>query len=368
MAIAPTSGKGKEMNAGAIQRTRRKRLIGSIVLGSIVAHVVLLGLFGIFIVAKHFREPEATFEVTQRVTIPVQTPEHKMNMAQHEAMAPKPAFTDKLVSTRPSEISLPELPQVDMDQLLPLDPSELVTDQLATLAGSAGLGSGQGAGLLGSGGKGSGMSFFDIQDNAKSVVIMIDVSSSMFGRTGDYDYSTRKKLRVGKEQAFQVVREEAFKLIDGLGLDSRFGIIHWSGSAREWKPTLLPASDENKRLAKQHIQTNVDVGKAGPRGGRPGGTRHDYALEALFKLNPEVAFMLTDGNATRSLGGGRMETIQSKDLYRQISDAKKNHPSVPRVHTVYYLTGNDKREEERMLRGIASRTGGRFRRVKAARR
>jgi hypothetical protein len=357
----------KKKQPGTVRTTRRRRLIGSIIFGSVVAHVILLVVFGIWIVAKQFQDPEATFDVVQKIKIPVQTPEHRMNMAQHEAMTPKPSFTDKLVSTRPAEIALPELPQVDMDQILPLDPSELVTDQLTTLAGTAGLGSGQGSGQLGGGGKGSGMSFFDINDNAKSVVIMIDVSRSMFGRTGDYDYSTSKKLREGEAQAFQVVREEAFKLVEGMGIDSRFGIIHWSGSARSWKETLVPATDENKRLAKEHIQKNVDVGKAGPRGGRPGGTRHDYALEALFALEPEVAFMLTDGNATRSLGGGKMETIEGKELYKQISEAKKGQPSLPRIHTVYYLTGQDKREEERMLRGISSRTGGEFRRVKAAR-
>lgn len=349
------------------QTARRRRMVGSIIVGSIVAHVVLLALFGIWIVARHFHEPEATFEVIQKVTIPVQTPEHRMNMAQHEAMAPKPAFTDKLVSIRPAEITLPELPAIDMEQLLPLDPTELVTDQITTLAGSAGLGSGQGSALLGSGGSGSGMSFFDIKDNARSVVIMIDVSNSMFGRTGDYDYRTGRKLREGKNQAFQAVREQAFTLIDSLGVDARFGVIHWSGSARPWKPELAPASDANKREAKEHIQKNVDVGKAGPRDGRPGGTRHDYALQALLELNPEVAFMLSDGNATRSLGGGRMETIDDSDLFKIISEAGKRQSSVPRIHTIYYVTGNDKREEERLLRGISSRSGGRFRRVKAAR-
>ena len=348
------------------QTVRRRRMVGSIIIGSIIAHVVLLALFGVWIVAKHFREPEATFKVIQKVTIPVQTPEHRMNMAQHEAMAPKPTFTDKLVSTRPAEITLPDLPQVDMDQMLPLDPSELVTDQITTLAGSAGLGSGQGSGLLGGGGKGAGMSFFDIKDNARSVVIMVDVSNSMFGRTGDYDYGTSRKLREGRDQAFQSVREQAFKLIDGLGVDARFGIIHWSGSARTWKEQLVRATDANKRAAKEHVQNNVDVGKAGPRGGRPGGTRHDYAIEALLELNPEIAFMLSDGNATRSLGGGKMETIDGSELFKMVTEAKRTRPSIPRIHTIYYVTGKDKREEERMLRGISSRSGGKFRRVKAA--
>ena len=35
---------------------------------------------------------------------------------------------------------------------------------------------------------------------------------------------------------------------------------------------------------------------------------------------------------------------------------------------VPYLTGQDKREEERMLRGISTRTGGKFRKVKVEKR
>ena len=75
-----------------------------------------------------------------------------------------------------------------------------------------------------------GAAAVDIADAAESVVILIDVSASMFGRTGDYDYGTRKLLRQGKEQSFQTVRDEAIKLIEGLDLNARFNIIHWSGS------------------------------------------------------------------------------------------------------------------------------------------
>ena len=345
-------------------KQKTKGLVWSVILGSLVVHVVGLALFGLWVVSRKFSEPAATFTVPKTVRIPVQTPEHKMNMAAHEAMAPKPTFSERLVSSRPAAFSLPDLPDVEVDQALTVDPSMLVSDQAAALAGSAGFGSGLGNALAGSGGKGSGMSFFDIDDTARSIVLMIDVSASMFGRTGDYDYSTSKKLREGKEQSFQRVRNEAMKVIDGLDINSRFNIIHWSGSARLWREGLVAATDGNKAAAKKHIQDNIDVNKAGPRGGRPGGTRHDYALEALFDLAPEVAFMLTDGNATASKPGGGFGVIEDRDIYSIISDAKKENENLPRIHTLYYLTGNDKREEEKMLRGISRRTGGKFRKVK----
>ncbi len=365
--LSPKRKQKKAAKAVSPQDRKKRGLIFTIILGSVIAHGVGLVLFGLFQIAAYFKEPEATFVVERKqVVIPAQTREHKMNMAKHMAMTPKPVFNEKLVSIRPTEFALPDLPTIPVDQMIPLDPSELISDQLASLSGSAGLGSALGQGLAGGGGTGSGMSFFNIKDNARSVVIMIDVSASMFGRTGDVDYSQSKLVRKGKDQAFQAIREEAFKLIDGLSVNTLFGVIHWSGSARLWKESLVPATKANRALAKEHIQTRVDYNKAGPRGGRPGGTRHDYALEALFRLRPETAFMLTDGNATRSLGRGSFEVIETSEILTQIEEAAKDLPQLPRIHTIYYLTGNDKREEERLLRGISRKTNGKFRKQKAA--
>ena len=350
----------------ATRKPGRGRRIWSIVMASIVAHIAVFVVFGLVVVARFFTEPEATFTVAKNVVIPAQTREHQMEMAEHEAAAPRPTFTEKLISTAPTDFAFPEAPDVTTDELSPFDPNQIISDQLSSLAGTAGMGFGTGLSAAGGGGEGEGMSFFDIRDVAKSVVIMIDVSASMFGRTGDLDYSTRKLVRRGKEQSFQGVREEAFKLIDGLSVNTRFNIIHWSGSARIWREGgLVPASGKNKTAAKEHIQSRIDYGKAGPTEGRRGGTRHDYALEAVLALEPETVFMLTDGNATESLEGGGFRVIEGRELYALIREAREARETVPRIHTIYYLTGRDKQEEERMLKGLATRTGGKFRKVKA---
>ncbi len=364
--IAISADEGKSPQAQEAAKKRRRGLVASIIIGSIIVHVVALVIFGIFVIAQYFQDPPAEFEVREVIKIPPQTREHKMNMAKHEAMAPKPTFSDRILSARPMEFALPDLPQVPVDQMLPLDPSELISDQVNSLVGSAGTGTGLGDGIGGGGGSGKGISFFGIKDDARSVVIMIDISASMFGRTGDLEYSSGKLLRQGKEQSFQRVREEAFKLIDSLGIDTKFGIIRWSGSARVWKEQLVPATTANKEAAKAHIQKDVDAKKAGPRGGRPGGTRHDYALEELFKLRPEVAYMLSDGNATASDRGGK--EIPEDELIDIVEAAKKENPSLPRIHTLYYLTGADKKSEEGMLRAISRKSGGKFVKIKVQKR
>ena len=170
--VSPKRKKRSRPKRTAGSRSKRG-LIFSIIVGSIIVHGIALVLFGLFKIAEFFKEPEATFTMEKNLVIPPQTREHQMNMAKHAAMTPKPVFTEKLISIRPNDLALPDLPTVPIDQMIPLDPSELISDQLASLTGSAGLGAALGQGLQGGGGDSSGMSFFNIKDNARSVVIMI---------------------------------------------------------------------------------------------------------------------------------------------------------------------------------------------------
>lgn len=346
-----------------------RRSMGSLMV-SVLLHAGLIGLAVVLVVSRYYvRPPETVFTPPPRVVkLPAQIREQALSAAKHDAAAPRPGYGKRVAASVPSPVAVPKMPEVNLGQMLPLDPGELVSDQIAGMIGASGYGRGTGTGLAGGGGAGggSGMAFFNLKDTAKSVVILLDVSQSMFSRTGDYDSGSRKLLRRGEEQAFHVIRREAIKLIDGLGPDTRFNVIRWSGSARCWKPELVPATDANKAEAREHVLNVVDANSAPPAGGRPGGTRHDYALEELFRLAPETAFMLTDGNATRSTGRGGVEPIPAKEIMDLIDAAAKNSAALPRVNTIYYLTGADRKEEEELLRGIARKTKGKFRKVEAA--
>jgi hypothetical protein len=337
---------------------------------SLAVHAALLCLTLLVVVSRYLQpEDEPVFVSSPRLLLPAQIREHRMNAARHDASAPRPSYSPRITGASPSPISIPPTPEVNVQQMLPLNPSQMVSDQISSLIGSAGYGSGNGEGLSGGSGSGpaaAGVSFFSINDATRSIVILIDVSQSMFSRTGDYDSGSRRLLRSGKDQAFHTIRTEALQLISSLGPDTRFGIIRWSGSARSWQPSLVRATDAHKAAARDHILNVVDAESAPPTGGRPGGTRHDYALEELFRLAPESAFMLTDGNATRSSPRGGMSPIPNSEIFDLITSASHSLPALPRIHTIYYVTGSDRKEEEDLLRGIARRTKGKFRKVPAA--
>lgn len=354
----------------AEQKKRRRKIIVSVITVSIIVHLILGAGATVWIVAKYFTPPPAVFVAPKKeIIIPAEERDHRLNMAEFDGAAPKPSFTDKLSSIRPSPFSLPDLPKVPMDQVLPLDPAQLITEQVSSLFGTGGIGDGTGNGVGGKSGRNfglDGMSFFGIKDQARSVVIMIDVSGSMFTRTGDAEGGGRgiTPIKAGKEQAFQVVRDAALELIQKIGPNTRFGIVRWSGGAYSWKPELVAATDANKTAALDHVQNQIDMNTARPNGGRPGGTRHDYALEEAFKLKPEVIYMLTDGNATEVSGGGLIPIAPDR-IWDAAAAGQKNLETPARVHVIYYVTGQEKADEEKMLRVLAGRNQGRFKKVKA---
>lgn len=184
------------------------------------------------------------------------------------------------------------------------------------------------------------MSFFNIEDRFRSVVILIDASASMFGRTGDLDYSASKLVRKGREQAFQVIRDEAMKLIDQLSVNARFGIVHWSGSARSWRETLVPATPANRAEAKRHLQDQVDYNKAGPRGGVPvaRGMTTPWRRSSLSgRKRLSCSPMATQREAS---GGALSESLMPRSCWFRSIERRRN--SVRSLASTPFITSREK--------------------------
>lgn len=278
-------------------------------------------------------------------------------MQQKNKTAPA-AVPKRVLSSGVSKIELPALPPVPGRNPGPPIP------KMAAAGGAGFAPSGSGSGSPDGTGTGAQINFFGIRDKSSSVVIMIDVSDSMFSRTGDAE--SGKLVRHGQEQSFQAVRDEAIKLVESLNPNVYFGIVRWSGGAYSWKPELVAGTDENKKIAISHIQEDVDMKTARPRKGHPGGTRHDYALEAAFLLKPETIYMITDGNATAAAaGGGGVKPIPPAELFRVADAGQKALTKRARLHIIYYLNGRERAEEKQMLMSLAARNSGQFRQVTA---
>lgn len=324
-------------------------MIWSVIIGSIIVHGIVLVLFGVWTVAQYWNRPEARFEMKKTVKIPPKTPEHKMNVAKHEAMAPKPTFNDKLVSTRPIDFALPELPEVDMNQMLPLDPSELISDQVSGLVGSAGLGSGLGSGLGGGGGTGEGMSFFGVKSEGDRIVLLFDVSSSVVNKATEAGVPLER------------IREETLKLIAGLPVSSKFSMIQFTQNYKPFSDELFAANNSNKDLAREWVENEwVTGGTMSGRGvvSNPRGLA--AVLEQAFAMRPNVVFLISDASFQWREGGG-ISDIPYSDIRSLIDKLQKELPDEAPIHLIGFAPDE---EDVKEWRRILRRTGGEFRELK----
>jgi hypothetical protein len=321
-------------------------------------------LFGLgaayLVVSKYSGARKLTFAAGPKSPNPAERAlQHRVQLQQKTQSVTLPAAVPKRVlTTGAAKVTLPPLPSVPGANEGPPVP------KMAAAGGAAFGAPGGTSSSIGGTGTGAPINFFGIRDKSSAVVIMIDVSGSMFERTGDAKY--RKGLvKHGKEQSFQAVRDEAIKLIQSLTPAMQFGLIRWSGGAHSWKRELVPATDENKQAAIDHLEKVIDYQSAPATRGRPGGTRHDYALEEAFKLKPETIYMITDGNATAAVPGGGLRPIPSEEIFKVADEGQKSLGKRARLHVIYYLNGKEKPDERQMLMNLAARNGGKFNRVEA---
>ena len=344
------------------QRKRIRRVVIAVVLVSLGIHVVAGLVAGAVIVARYLTEPPAEFKATRDIRLPAKQREHRMNMAALDGMAPKPSFNDKMQSIRPTAFALPELPKMDLDQMLPLDPSEIVSDQIASLAGSGGLGNGLGAGGSGGGGfgGGTGMSFFGIQSTGKRILLIFDVSTSVVNKANAAGVPLSK------------IQEETAALIGKLPISARFGIIQFTRNYKPFKDELVPATDQNRAAALQWIETEwVESGMMAASGKvvrNPQGLVG--VLELAAKMQPDVIFLISDASfqwtppgdvkAAKKSGGSFGGSIPWKEIAK-ITQGPLQGSEGCKIHFIgFEMKPDDKRE----IGAIARKSGGQIREIK----
>lgn len=333
-------------DAGA--KKRRLRMLVSILIGVVLLHVGAGVVAGIFIVAKYIFPPPANFVVKKDIRLPAKKREHKMNMAALDAMAPKPTLSDKMQSTRPTAFSLPDVPDMPLDQMLPLDPSQLVADQMASLSNTEALGAVSGASAAGSGGfGGKGLSFLGVDSNGQRILLMIDISGTVVNKATNAGISPEK------------LREELITLINKLPITSRFSIIQYAGNYKPFSKELVPASQPNKTLALDWIQNEwvtggIQVSKksvASPSG-------FIGVLQAANEMKPDAVFIITDGSYKSKVHPKGIPWDEIKKVAEQLKDADGKRT---KINVISFEAGDEDLKE---LRKISKGSGGNIREMK----
>lgn len=349
------------LSEDAQAKKRRRHLLLGILIGVVAIHLAGGIVAGIIVVAKYIFPPPANFEVKKDIRLPAKQREHKMNMAAFDAMTPKPTFNDKMQSLRPSAFALPELPKMPMDQMLPLDPSEIVSDQVSSLVGTSGQGGG-GEGAGGSGGIGFGMSFFGIQSTGKRILLLFDVSTSVVNKANKAGIPLSK------------IKEETSSLIGKLPISARFGIIQFTRNYKPFNTELVPATDQNRAAALEWIETEwVEAGMMAASGKVVANPRGLVGvLELAAKMQPDVIFLISDASFQWTPPGDDKSAQKEKTTgnyggnipWKEIEKITRGPLQGTEGCKIHFIGFEMKPDDKREFGSIIRKSGGKVREIK----
>ncbi len=294
---APQAAEGS--GGGAVKRGRitlanlpqhRKRLLRGVLLGSLALHVVAMLIFGGIKLVQYFTTEETVFEVPPptRTYEPRQV-ELKVKVQKRQRSSSRPAVVPRMVSSRPSNLSLPEIK---------VDPKLVTTTfqpQFKPVTGK-GLGAGLGTGY-GTSGFGEGVSninFFDLQARGERIAILVDISISMV-----------EEIR-GGPAGFNRVRQRLNKVVEAIRDGTLFSVIVFADAASVMSPKMVYSSHETRNQAKQFLSQFNVPGNYGLENGNftpsvtgvratGGTTRLDLALSAAMEQGADTILILSDG-------------------------------------------------------------------------
>ena len=266
-------------------------------------------------------------------------------------MAAKPTFNDKLVSTRPIDFALPEMPQVNLDQMLPLDPSELISDQVHGLVGRAALGSGLGQGMTGGRGTGDGMTFFGVKAQGDRILLLFDVSASVVNKADAAGIPLER------------IQKETIQLIEGLPISSQFSLIQFTGNYMAFTDELIAATPANKKLAVTWVEEEWET--SGSMSSASKGVTQNLTgvvgiIEKSITMRPDVIFLISDASFQwRPTGGfANIPYDEIKDAVERIEEELR--ADVP----IHFLAFEPKDDDAKEWSRIVRKTGGEFKELK----
>jgi len=354
------------------ERRRRRKTFWAVVAGSLGFHALLALLAGAWIVSRAWHRPVIVF--TTHRSPPALPAEDEGGQSGGAAANGGTPETSTYVPPPPAAASIAgPLPQALPDLALPsvaLDPAPPapLASAGATLgsgSGASATASGTGTGTAGEGsgsGTGDGLSFFGLQEEARRVVIALDVSYSMFVR---------------QPGAFDRIVAETGRAVARLGPDAGFDLLVFEDGSLAWKPALVPATDANRQAGAEWLATIAKLGhhfsarsEAGAGHGtvlfEGGGTRGDTALRQAFSLRPDLIVILTDGQWQENQLSGFQRIIGTPELTALTAELQKTADTPVRIDVVFLSTARTAPGESAAAQALAEGNGGHLVEIKGA--
>jgi len=292
--------------------------IGPLVWALIIQIGLLLVAVSIVVVIPKIKnDPE--FVAKKSIYLPQRELEHSIALSEFQQVASKPALLDRLTTESLLNPDLPSIPSLPTQEFNPFDNPVNPLNDAAALLGDAGL-MGSLQGLVTESSK---VSFFGIEDQATRIVIAFDISQSVVTKA--------KKSGVSMRQ----LQQEASRLIESLNANTLFGIIQFSRSYDFFEDYLVTGTKANKEAGVVWLGKEFRTNGISPRNWiRSPVNGIQSVVEAAFAWQPDVVFIISDGDFQRSKNTGGSQNVPWDELSRDIHRLQQSSQKEARIHFV----------------------------------
>jgi len=312
-------------NFAAEQRKPAKKKLASALFLAVVLQIsiIVLTVFVVVFVPTTREDPQFVSQKT--IYLPQRELQHQMAVSEFQQAAPSPMVMDKIQVDQMTPTSLPNLPEMPQMDFTPIAPNQSSPFGSALFA-NAGIG-GMMEGLVGNA---STISFLGIEDTARQVIFVVDISVTV------------KNSVEAAGLSMEQIRDELIELIQNLNANTLFGIIQHSRNFNVFQEYLVPASIENKEKAIQWLRREFRTSGSGRGWDRYEGRNGiEAVLEVAFNMSPDVIFLLSDGSYWRSEPVN--QPVPYDEIHRLIQRRQNNLAEPTRIHTIGFGVRDENR-------------------------
>ena len=285
-------------------------------------------------------EPKPAFVAKKKLYLPQKELEHKVALAAFQNAASSPMQIQRISTAALIPNAMPALPDLPKNAFNPIERSPLGLQSDALLGQSKLMGA-----LNGLRTESSTASLFGIEDQGQRILILFDNSSTVWNKASDAGVTTDAFVR------------ELSGLVDGLNANTLFGLVPFARNVGTFRDYMIAATARNKSEARKwivenvrssHKRTQLEFVEDGIQG----------ALTVAFQMEPEVIFIVSDGDFQRSKtaksGAGDVPWGAVEKTLRALS---REYGIRPRIHFIGFQVES---EAVQAIRKITSRYKGEF--------
>lgn len=297
------------------------------------ALLLLLTAFVVVVIPGSRSEPEFTASPT--IHLPQRELEHRVALAEFQQAVASPPTIERLTTSALLPEGLPPMPAIPEGSFTPMDTAALMPADAQAMLGQSGL-----LGTAHSSSTQTASSFFGIEDAGQRVVIVVNTSVSVVNK------AERRGVTIDR------IQKEMISLVEGLDSNALFGIVQFSQGVRTFESFLAPATAANKEAVKQWVPANL---KGNPRAAADQQFYgHEAAFEAAIALEPDVIFLVTDGQLNRregSVGNYTYPEISYAEFLRTLQTLGRSGARPARIHVVgFEMKASDAEGMRRLTR------------------